>query len=290
SWGRGFRAPSLPEISPSIATFFTAVNDPLFPLNPPTNVSGSFAGNPNLQPEKSRSTTAGIVWEPSNAFSLGVDYYEITWSNIVVGDCCQDIVDTNDPTRVIRDPQTNQIVTVFGNYLNLPRTETKGFDFDTRYVARTTFGRFTGRLNATYVAKFEEDGVEYVGTNGGTNTYPRWKGYISLDWDQGPWAVTGRVNYIHHYYQQLLAASFFTPQDPRFQNGTYPEKVPSYTTLDLYARYNITTNLSVNGAILNVTDEVPPYDPGFDPTGLYDFSQYDVRGIQFRIGVNYKFR
>lgn len=144
------------------------------------------------------------MWGPTSAFSASVDYYEITWSNIVIGDCCQDIVDAGDPTRVIRDPLTNQIVTVIGTYLNLPRTETNGFDFDFRYVARTNFGRFTPRLNATYVAKFEEDGVEFVGTHGGFNTYPRWKGYLSLDWDQGPWTVSGRVNYIHHYYQQLL--------------------------------------------------------------------------------------
>lgn len=66
--------------------------------------------------------------------------------------------------------------------------------------------------------------------------------------------------------------------------------MPSYTTVDLFARYNVTTNLSVSGAILNLTNEVPPYDLGFSSTQLYDFSQYDVRGLQFRVGVNYKFR
>jgi iron complex outermembrane receptor protein len=266
------------------------VNDPLFPLNPPTQVSGSFAGNPDLEPEKSRSTTIGLVWEPNTSFSVALDWYQIDWSNIVVGDCCQDIVDSGDPSRVIRDPMTNQIVTVIGSYENLPSTRTQGVDIDGRYIARTTYGRFTTRLNATYVDEFEEDGVEYAGTNGGTNTYPRWKGYLSLDWDRGAWAATARINYIHHYHQQLLPPSFFDPTlDPRFQNGAYPDKVPSYTTLDLYARYNFTPALTVSGAIINVTDEVPPYDPGFDPTGLYDFSQYDVRGIQFRLGINYKF-
>jgi len=290
NWGRGFRAPSLPEISPSIATFFTTVNDPLFPLNPPTQVSGSFAGNPNLEPEKSRSTTLGFVWEPSSAFNMGVDFYQITWSNIVIGNCCQDIVDSGDPTRVIRDPaNNNQIVTVIGNYLNAPSWATQGVDLDARWTARTNYGRFVTRLNATYVDEFEEQGVECAGTNGCTNTYPRWKGYVSLDWDQGAWALTGRVNYIHSYHQDLLAGSFFVPQDPRFQTGTYPNKVPSYTTLDLFARYSVTPNLNISAAILNVTDEVPPYDPGFSPTNLYDFSQYDLRGIQFRLGVNYKF-
>ena len=293
NWGRGFRAPSLPEISPSVATFFIQVND----IAPPggtglsnVQVSGVFAGNPNLLPEKSRSTTLGFVWEPNASFNVAVDWYQIHWSNIVGSDDFQDLVDQNDPNRVIRDPVTNAIVTVLNNYRNLSSTDTSGVDIDARYIARTNWGRFTSRLNATYVDSFEEEGVEYAGTNGGFNTYPRWKGYVSMDWDQGPWAVTGRVNYIHHYHQQLLAGSFFTPQDPLFQTGTYPVKVPSYTTLDLFGRYNINPNLYVFGSIVNVTDETPPYDPGFSATFNYDFSQYDPRGRQYRLGVNYKFR
>jgi iron complex outermembrane receptor protein len=294
NWGRGFRAPSLPEIAPSVATFFVQVDDPhTTPPQTGVQVSGVFAGNPNLQPEKSRSTTIGMVWEPNSSFNMALDWYQITWSNIVGSDDFQDVVDANDPTRVIRDPVTGVIVTVLSNFRNLFRTETSGVDIDARYIARTTWGRFTTRLNANYIDSFEEEGVEYAGTNGGSFTYPRWKGYIALDWDQGPWAVSGRVNYIHHYWQQGLAGSFFAPQDPRFQTGTYPDKVPSYTTVDLYARYNITPMLAVNGAILNIFDETPPYDPWGSSLGgtyLYDPALYDIRGIQFRIGVNYKFR
>jgi len=289
NWGRGFRAPTLPEISPSVATFFTQVNDPVTGATG-VQISGVFAGNPDLQPEKSRSTTIGMVWEPSNAFNMSVDWYQITWSNIVGSDSFQSIVNENDPNKVIRDPVTGQIVTVLSNYRNLSSVETEGVDIDARYIARTTWGRFTTRLNTTYVATFEEEGTECAGTNGCTNTYPRWKGYIALDWDQGPWAFTGRVNYIHHYYQNLLAGSFFTPQNPLFQTGTYPEKVPSYTTFDLFGRYNVSANLYVFGSIVNLTDETPPYDPGFSSTFNYDFTQYDVRGRQYRLGVNYKFK
>ena len=290
NWGRGFRAPSLPEISPSVATFFTQVNDPVTQQTG-VQISGVFAGNPNLEPEKSRSSTLGMVWEPNNAFNMSVDFYQITWSNIVGSDSFQSVVNANDPTRVIRDPVTGNITTVLSNYRNLARTETQGVDFDVRYIARTNYGRFTTRLNATYVDEFEEEGTEYAGNNAGTNTYPRWKGYVSLDWDQGPWAATFRVNYIHGYTNGLLAGtSYQTIQNPLFQTGTYPEKVPSYTTLDLFGRYTIAPNFTVSASILNLTDETPPYDPGFSATYNYDFSQYDVRGRQYRLGVNYKFK
>jgi iron complex outermembrane receptor protein len=298
NWGRGFRAPTLPEISPSVATFFVQVQDPVTGTIP--QASGIFAGNPQLQAEKSRNTTLGFLYEPSADFNVSVDWYEINWTNIVGADSFQNIVNTDaasrnpltctggDP-RVIRDPVTCAIVTILNNYRNLSDVRTRGFDVDLRHSLRTTFGRFTTRLVAAYVDKFEEEGENFAGSNGGSNTYPRIKGSLSLNWDQGPWAVTGTVNYVHSYRQDLLPGSFFTPQDPRFQTGTYPETIPSYTTLDLRAQYKVTPKLTVTGAILNVTNELPPYDPGFSTTYLYDFSQYDLRGRQFRVGVQYRF-
>lgn len=298
NWGRGFRAPTLPEISPSVATFFIQVNDPVTNTQP--QASGIFAGNPGLQPEKSRSATVGFVYEPSADFNISVDWYEINWSSIVGSDSFQGIVNADaasrnpvtcaggDP-RVIRDPVTCTIVTILNNYRNLSDVLTSGFDVDMRYSLRTTVGRFTTRLLTSYVHKFEEEGVNYAGANGGSNTYPRLKGNLSLNWEQGPWNVTGAVNYVHGYRQDLLPASFFTPQNPRFQTGTYPTKVPSYTTLDLRAQYKLNPRLTISGAVLNVTDELPPYDPGFSSAYLYDFTQYDVRGRQFRVGLQYRF-
>jgi len=297
NWGRGFRAPSLVEITPSRGVFFITVNDDAVnPGQTGVQVSGIFTGNPALRPEKSRSTTLGVVWEPNNAFNASVDFYQISWSDIVNAPGFQGIVNRNDPTQVIRLPPTpqfpgGQIVTILNGFINVNRTETQGVDFDIRQIARTNWGRFTSRLNTTYVAKFEEDGTENVGRNGGTVTVPRWKGFASLDWDQGPWTVSGRINYIHHFYEDALAGSFFAPQDPRFQTGTYPIKVPSYTTFDLFGRYNITTNLSVSASVLNIFDRTPPYEPIFsDGVVPYDFTQYDIRGRIFRVGAKYTFR
>lgn len=293
NWGRGFRAPTLPENSDSVATFFTTVSDPLGP--PPSapgtlwQVSGVFAGNKNLQPEKSRSTTLGFVWEPSNSFNLSVDYYEINWSNQVIGNCCQAIVNAGDPSRVIRDPATNQIVTVFGGFENQANTFTRGYDFDVRYNTRTTWGRFSTRMVASYVDSFKENGVEVAGSNAGDNTIPRLRTTISQSWEQGPFVVSAGVNYTHTYRQAFAPAGSFTRQDPRFQNGTLPRKTPAYATLDLFTRYNVTPKLAVTGSILNVTDTMPPYDPGFSSTALYDFSLFDVRGRQYRVGASYKF-
>jgi iron complex outermembrane receptor protein len=288
NWGRGFRAPTLPEISPSVATFFFGVFDPV--LNQQVNVSGVFAGNPDLQAEKSRSTTVGFVYEPTTNFNVSVDWYEINWSNIVGSDDFQGIVNENDPTRVIRDPVTGQIVTVLNNYRNFSNQLTNGFDLDMRYNQRTSYGRFGVRLNGSYINKFEVEGTDYAGDNGFGNALPRIRALLSLDWEQGAYGLTGRINYIDSYEQLQLPASYFQPLGMPFQNGTYPRDVASVTTFDLVGRWNVTPKLTLTGSVVNITDEKPPYDPqGNTSVFTYDFTQYSVVGIQFRIGAAYRF-
>jgi iron complex outermembrane receptor protein len=271
-----------------------------------------FAGNPALRPERSRSATVGIVLAPTADFSVSADYYDIAWTDIVLGDCCQTIVNNDaairaaggagDP-RVIRDPGNLApngqpvIVRVESNFRNAQRTDTRGVDVDLRAAVRTAIGRFSTRLNGVYVIEWTQDGVAYVGTNGqGTSTIPRLKGFLELGYEQGPVLFTTTINYIHRYAQQLLDPSFQDPANnppPAVaglqQNGAYPAKVPSYTSIDLFTRWTVTPNFEIRGSIQNLTDEMPPYDPGFSATLLYDFSLYSPIGRTYRIGFKYKF-
>jgi iron complex outermembrane receptor protein len=162
-------------------------------------------------------------------------------------------------------------------------------DFEGRYRINSDIGRWTPRFNFTYVDTWFQDGVEYAGTNGqGTSTIPRVKGYVAVDWDYRAVSMTGQMNYTRRYYQQFLVGSFFVPGDPRFQHQSYPEKVPSYITYDVYASWDITKNLKISGSILNITNKLPYYDPGFDSTNNYDVSLFDVRGTQYRLGFTWK--
>ena len=302
NYGRGFRAPTLPEISPSVATFFTQVIDPQDGVI--KNVSGIFAGNPNLKAEKSTSLNLGIVFEPAKDFSTSVDFYRIRWNDVVASTSFQKIIDGSCPNppvvatdppcpttaQVIRDPaNNNDVVTILSNYQNLNTRVTTGLDFDVRYGVPTVgWGKFTTRLNADYILKFEEDGVGVNDSNAGSNTIPRLKATASLDWDYGPWKATTRWNYTKGWAQTGLPASYFAPQNPNFQTGTYRLKTPDFYTFDLYGSYQINKNFMVAASVVNMFDRRPPYDPGFSTTFLYDFSQFDVRGRLYRLSVNYK--
>jgi iron complex outermembrane recepter protein len=289
NWGKGFRAPTLPEISPSVATFFVQVNDPQTGLNG-VQISGAYSGNPNLKAERSVSKNVGVVFEPARNFNISADYYNINWKDQVGSYSFQNIVNGTVPPgigTVIRDPISNNIVTVLTNYTNLAATSTRGIDLNINFSTTMEIGKIGLRGNVTYIDSYKQDGEEYAGTNGFGFSLPRTKTALSVDWDNGPASVTTTLNHIAGYRQDVLAATFFTAQDPRFQNGVYPARVGGYTTFDLFGRYKINKNISVRASIVNVFNRTPPYDPGASATFLYDFTQYDVRGRQFRIGLNY---
>ncbi|MBI3367201.1 MAG: TonB-dependent receptor [Burkholderiales bacterium] len=295
NWGKGFHAPTLPEISPSVATFFTTVIDPEDGVS--RQVSGVFAGNPSLKPETSISRNVGLVLEPMKNTNLELTWFQLDYRNVVATDSLQSIINNSCPAggpacpstaSVVRDPTNNQVVTLLSNYKNLSQRLTSGFDANGSYKFNTGLGTFTVRGDVTYTKTFKENGIEYVGTNGGANTYPRIKGNLGLDFDRGPWSFTTRASYVHSVYQQLLAASFYTIHTPEFQNGPYPERVGSRTTVDLFGRYNVNKNITIAATVLNVFDKLPPYDPGFSSTSLYDFSLHDIRGRQYRLTLSYK--
>ena len=91
SWGTGFLAPTLYQLwNPATPGLSQAgLSDPLRcpdPNNPAsannpdcnTQYTVTFGGNPVLKPQKATQTTVGVVWEPVNGSSVGVDWKSAT--------------------------------------------------------------------------------------------------------------------------------------------------------------------------------------------------------------------
>jgi len=104
TYSQGFRAPTFAEAGPrsQYAGFVTITPPGAFcaqhggsstptgacsnggnPYNFQYSVGRGFAGNPDLEPEKSRSFTAGVIFQPAKWFSATVDYYNVKKSNLV---------------------------------------------------------------------------------------------------------------------------------------------------------------------------------------------------------------
>ncbi|MES2020109.1 MAG: TonB-dependent receptor [Pseudomonadota bacterium] len=94
SYSEGFRAPTFAESDPrsSYSGFVGQTPDAGFKAAHPNNAAYTVAyslgrgyvGNPNIQPEKSKSFTVGTVIEPVRWLTLTADYFNVKKSNLIV--------------------------------------------------------------------------------------------------------------------------------------------------------------------------------------------------------------
>ncbi len=304
SAGSGFREPSLPELyNPQTIGTSATFTDPVTGVkNQFTVLSG---GNPNLQPEKSNQSSFGVVLEPINAVSLGIDYFNIKVKNLVTTLDPQFIVDqaaAGNPAYtglVTRDPLQN-ITQIVATNLNAGSVETSGVDIDLKWRAlkSESLGAFDVLLNGTYTSKFTEtlpDGTVQpsVGATVDANGNPlnavaaggiifRWRHDLALNWSKGD-------------YELGLTQHFQTGYDDNIPDGDNPSTVPAhvgaFSTWDIQGAYKGVKNLVVRAGIKNMFDRKPPlavtlgqyFQAGYDPT------YYDPHGMAFYASATYKF-
>ncbi len=98
TFSKGFRIPSFNEAfglpttgyvggqvtntTPGSAAYFAAHGNDAYATGPYT-YGLTTSGNPNLQPEKSRNITAGVIIQPVHWLSLTADYYNIRIKNLI---------------------------------------------------------------------------------------------------------------------------------------------------------------------------------------------------------------
>ena len=316
----GFRAPTLYEIYQPASLTFTTDNydDPL--LCPGgTPVPGASAGAvcgqqvlqqqagpaglgqpaSTLQPEKSKTFTVGIVVEPVQSLSVGIDYWSIDVKNLIGPLPEQSIFgdSTKYADRFVRCgslsaaqrsnidvclnyPNFNPIAYIKAPNENLGNQKVRGIDLSLNWrSAAMSWGRISLGIDGTYVTKFRyqrERGGEYINAVGRySDNAPvfRWQHVLTANWSVGPWATTLAQRYKTGYRDQGDARD-----------------VDSYLIHDLSLTWTGVKNLSITAGINNVFDKDPPksfqtttfqrgYDPRFaDPLGR----TYSVRvGYQF---------
>jgi len=303
SYSTGSRAPSLFDIN-APQTYTNTANNWDDPVRCPGGVpiAGASAsdncqvqfmslvgGNKNLQPEKSKNFSLGIVLQPTPALSASIDLWQIKLT--------QQISPLPD-TTVFADPA--KFAALFHRapdgslssdgslcpgpncgYVelttqNLGGVNTNGVDFGTNYRLRAAAaGTFNFGLNATYVNKYEyqnEQGGEWiqnVGVFSGVGPVFRLQSSATANWNLGPWGL----GIINHY------KSHYVDEDPA-------NVVASWSVWDMFGTWQPTKAVMVTAGVRNLADKAPPfsnqsqtfqvgYDPRFtDATGR----TYYVRG------------
>ena len=282
----GFRAPSLSENSDSTNISYGAVVDPYDPDLPGSVQRPTFftVGNPDLDPERTRTYNLGVVLSPWEGGSLSVDYYDIQLDHLIGTNNTTAIVARNDPSEVVRDEE-GRLVAIYNRYRNLTELKTSGVDVELRQRFRTAAaGDFTVSSVYTHVRDYRRqataDGplVDYAGSNLGPSL-PRNKATTSLTWDYGDATTALTWYYTGGYDQRTVTAP------------TVPGRVDAGNLFDLYFGYRGFEDWTLYAKVENVLDDEPPYDPaGFSGLRVpYDITQYDLRGRYVTVGFDYRF-
>lgn len=259
-------------------------------------------GNPALKPELSEQASVGFVFEPTDNWSVAVDFYKINLSQFisVINDDAifADFAKYEANGTIVRVPGTQVVngVTLPGRInvvnlftQNLGNIHTDGIDVDINYRGPVTeVGRFGAHLSGTYVHKFQqqlEQGGSYTENSGVFfNGAPviRWQHYLALNWDLGPWAATVAQNFYSSYKDAFVSVRGI-PQPDR--------TVGAYDTYDVYGAYSGLKNLKFVLGIKNLLDKDPPFSRQGNtfPVG-YDPRNTDPRGRFFYGSITYAFK
>ncbi|WP_230427359.1 TonB-dependent receptor [Collimonas humicola] len=281
---RGFRAPSLPEITSSNAISYGSAIDPRDPVTPGKSVgyTGVYQANPRLQPERSKNLDFGVVLSPARNTSLSLDYYHIEQTGIIGPDDASYILlnEAQFPGRVTRDAQ-GKLLTISNQYQNQSSRVTSGLDVDVRQVIPTaSAGKFTVHGGWTYLINFRQPRVagQPAIDGSGVNTFgalPKWRGVTELSWDYRNVSST-----LSWYYTGGYKIDQNSLQDD------FPAAVAHNSTFDWTLSYKGIRDLTLRLGVQNLFNQKPSWDPS---SPYFDITQGDPRGRFFTVGANYKF-
>ncbi|TAN05603.1 MAG: TonB-dependent receptor [Rhodanobacteraceae bacterium] len=338
NYSEGFRAPSLFEAFGGVGTFTSigyfydpcAVEEEPDPstlahcsgqgvpadVHDPFEVTATFRGNQKLQPETSRSLTAGLVWSPSvlPGFSASLDWYRIKVRDAIgqpdpqgVVDACYVRGDTAACGNVMRNPD-GTLIGIVAPQQNLPGgLETEGWDLGLHWRRDTRAGTFNLRWDAAYVDYWGDIGKPALGaelpdgslSNGnvaGTAYSPfgvvwRVRSVASLAWQRGPWNASVTARYFSPIKEGCGMVTLVAARvgDPSLRNlcsnpdnvllGVFPSpenRVASVTYFDLAAGWEAPWNARVTLGVRNAFDRDPPVS--YSAFANSFFPDYDVPG------------
>jgi iron complex outermembrane recepter protein len=292
---RGFRAPSLPEIGKSAASFFGVVQDRFDPVAPGqfVRVAGIQQNNPDLAAERTKNANLGVVWTPAAATNVGLAYYRVEVNNAVSATDFQRVADNPQlfPGQVIRN-QAGELLAIISTSNNAGETHVSGYDLDFSHrMTAKNAGSFTLAGSWTYLADYStrlgagSPLTNFAGSNGFfAGTLPRLRAVTTLTWQREGWSAVLTHSYIHSFRQAFVDNT---------TNPGYQQYVSPYRQYDFYLERAVDKRLKVFGSIRNLFNAQPPFDPaggGFGINLPYSLIAYDARGRYFTVGVSYRFR
>lgn len=290
SIGRSFRAPSLSQIT-TISTINGAIADPRNPATIPFFRAIVTVPTNNLRPERSTNYNLGVIVQPAPRLRLSVDYWNYRYTDIIVKENAQAIVNANpnDP-RIIRQGglANGQIAQVNVSFLNANRVLADGIDAALSWsIPTASAGTFGLGADVTWFSRYNVTAPGLNGNLAGLRNFenfapalPKLRSNFTLDWSLSGHALTANIRRISAYRENLA-----NPASPI--NGF---RLRPVTHVDLQYALDINrtrTRLELGG--LNIFNVLPPQVgiPG-DLTG-FDSETHDPRGAMLYARIVQRF-
>ncbi len=309
---RDIRAPNFNELFQASASSFTAVVNRFVPGNPSQFPSGLAGGNPQLDAEKSITSTVGMILQPRSGWlsglKLSADYYDIRVDGYIgTPGGAQNIVDRcanfNDPLTcpLIVFGADKSLVEIRNVNVNLQSLVSHGVDYELSYnldaskLISSLSGVFSLRMLSSHVLSNETNlfGVltERAGETG-TSGLPSWLTNVYLTYSNDAYSATLSGRYIS---SGKFNALWTGPDDPSYLASNpltvNDNRVDSAFYLNLSGSYNLkiagAKSMQLFGAISNLTNHEPPSAPSLTyPTNPVYFDQI---GRTYRVGVRFSY-
>ena len=325
TYAEGFRAPSIGELYGLGTRFDANITDPcLNPAGYAANAANCAAlgvgpgqlqfdpqigvetgGSTLLQPEKSRSFSAGFVWTPSlfenSAIAQRIDFEGTFYRHRIEGaiqapdpqtqlDLCVQTLDPQYCSGIRRNAATDQIEAFDNTLANFDVIETDGWDFDVFWtLPETSFGTFKVEWQNSWVGKYEAisgDGSRQPLRQGKlvsdpvTRSIPEWTSNATLDWQWDRFSASWTSRHISDLSESCGDAADF----PICRNDPAPglNRLGSTTFHDVQVGYKIDwmKGLQLLAGVNNVFGKDPPVCLSCN-LNSFDGSTYDLPGGGF---------
>jgi iron complex outermembrane receptor protein len=279
SYGTGFVAPALNQLQPAnpvLRTGNVTFHDPRRGNEPLGDVLLTSGGNPNLDPEKSKNLSYGVVFSPTvidgmrisvdrtrirkrdNITQISFDQEGIDSELLVPGLITRGQPTANDPFGVGPITGFNQ------SYVNVLRAESDSYDFAVDYQRATQkFGTWFFAAAGTKLMRNELQVAPLAPTqeHSGTFSSPAWMANASITWSRRTW----EVSWITHYID-----SFWVNADHSMNAFQGSATVPStiYHDVSAVIRFGgqngisapaVFDNIELRVGVDNVFDRIPSY-------------------------------
>ena len=272
-------------------------------------ITGLLVPNPNLEPEKSDTVTAGFVYTPRwlEKLVVNVDYYDIKIENAIarlgggaIGtlQACFASLDINSVfcKAFSRSPGNYEIEDFRIPLANVGALRSSGVDMSADYRwdvdgfgiggkgSQMGLMLLASRTNRnTFQANPGAPVIERAGTVGGdTVAIPKWRANAQLTWASNGLQLVWDTQYLSSVkdrkYANALAAG---KADPRA--GIAHPTVPSYLYHNARASYTV-GKWTVSGGVRNLFDKGAPLLSS-PIEGNTDANTYDVIGRYFYTGI-----